>query len=124
MPKGITIYFPDQLFFKQGKAKINPHSEALLKSLGNWTKKGSYNMKIEGHADNTIIKSDEFPSNWELSASRAVNILRYFVENNFAVSEEISAFGYSEFQPLVKNNSPENRRKNRRIEVVLKKQKV
>tara|TARA_B100000959_G_C14984105_1_gene624811 strand:- start:717 stop:1526 length:810 start_codon:yes stop_codon:yes gene_type:complete len=124
-PRGITVDLPDSLLFKQGDAAINPHSIAILKILGNLVQKTPYIVKIEGHSDNVKVKSSVFPSNWELSVSRATNIMRYFIENKFvATSKRISAYGYSEFQPLVSNDSLENRKKNRRIEVILKKPKI
>ena len=123
--KGMTVYLPNSLFFKSADTEINPHSTSILKLLGNWVQKKPYTVKIEGHSDNAKVKSKEFPSNWELSVARAANIMRYFIENKFIVdSKRISAFGYSEFQPLVRNDSFENRKKNRRIEVIFKRPKV
>ena len=124
-PEGIIVYLPNSLFFKTGEPEINPHSVGILKLLGNWIQKTPYTIKIEGHSDNTKIKSTVFSSNWELSVTRATNIMRYFIENKIIVNpRRISAFGYSEFQPLVPNDSIENLKKNRRIEVVFKKTKV
>lgn len=123
--EGITVYLPDSLLFKQGDTVISPHSIAILKILGNWVQKTPYTVKIEGHSDNTKVKSVVFPSNWELSVTRATNIMRYFIEKKFIIdARRISAFGYSEFQPLVSNDSIMNLKKNRRIEVVFKKPKV
>ncbi len=123
--KRITVYLPDSLFFKAGGTEINLHSIAILKVLGNWVKKTPYTIKIEGHSDNTKVNSTVFPSNWELSVTRASNIMRYFIEKKFIIdARRISAFGYSEFQPLVPNDSIRNLKKNRRIEVVFKKPKA
>lgn len=123
MAKGITAYLPNALFFKSGKVEISRSSKAVLNLLGDWAREKSYNIKIEGHTDNVEINSTEFSSNWELSATRAVNIMRYFIENKIIASERVSAFGYSGFQPLVPDDSIENQRKNRRIEVVFKSRK-
>jgi chemotaxis protein MotB len=124
-PEGITVYLPDSLFFKTGDSELNLHSTAILKVLGNWVQKTPYTIKIEGHSYNTEVKSTVFPSNWELSVSRATNIMRYFIKNKFVVTPmRISAYGYGEFQPLVSNDSIGNRKKNRRIEIFFKKPKV
>lgn len=123
MDRGITAYLPNALFFKSGKAGINPLAKTVLNLLGDWVQEKPYNIKIEGHTDNAKINSAEFSSNWELSVTRAANIMRYFIENKIIGSENILAFGYSEFQPLVANDSIKNRRKNRRMELVFKSRK-
>ncbi len=122
--KGISIHLPNQLIFKQGKADINPNSKIVLRLMGNWVKGKSYNLKIEGHTDDTKIKTLEFSSNWELSVTRAVNVMRFFRENKFISPARSNAYGYSEFQSLVLNDSIENRKKNNRIEVVFKRPRV
>lgn len=118
LPKGITVYLPNTLFFKPEKADINPHSMKVLELLGNWVQSTPYFVKIEGHTDNSRINTLEFPSNWELSATRANRIMRYFSNNGFIDLQRILAFGYSGFQPLPLNESIKNQRKNSRIEVV------
>tara|TARA_B100000315_G_scaffold176385_1_gene164880 strand:- start:9908 stop:10714 length:807 start_codon:yes stop_codon:yes gene_type:complete len=124
-PEGITVHLPDSLLFKTGDSEINPHFIAILKMMGTWFQKTPYIIKIEGHSDNTKVKNAVFSSNWELSVNRATNIMRYFIENKFIIdSKRISAYGYSEFQPLVSNDSIGNRKKNRRIEVIFKKPKI
>ena len=76
-------------------------------------------ISIEGHTDNLPIHSERYPSNWELSTSRAVNVLRYFIEKGGISQKRISAVGMGEFQPIAENDTPENRAKNRRVEIVL-----
>ncbi|MGD8334598.1 MAG: OmpA family protein, partial [Desulfobacterales bacterium] len=77
-----------------------------------------YLVRIEGHTDNVPIRTFLFPSNWELSTARAVNVLRYFIEHHQIDSQRLSAEGFGEFQPLVANDTAENRNKNRRVEVI------
>jgi chemotaxis protein MotB len=73
-------------------------------------------VRVEGHTDNLPIKSSLFPSNWELSAARATAIIRYF-ESKGMDPRRMSAVGYGEWRPVVRNDSPENRQKNRRVEI-------
>jgi chemotaxis protein MotB len=124
LEKGITVYLPNALFFKAGEAEINSLSKSVLNLLGDWVREKPYNIKIEGHTDNTKSNSTQFPSNWELSVTRAVNIMRYYIEKKIRSSKKISAFGYSEYQLFVPNDSAENKKKNRRMEVVFEKQNI
>ena len=74
---------------------------------------------IEGHTDNRAIKTSKFPSNWELSADRAVNVVRYFVEVRGQDPKRFSAIGYGEFQPVAPNDSYEGMAKNRRVDILI-----
>lgn len=121
---GIIVYLPNQLIFEPGKADINPHSITVFKLLGNWVRGKPYNIKIEGHTDDTKFNEIEYSSNWELSVSRAVNVMRFFRENKYISAKRSSAFGYSEFQPLVPNDSEEHRLKNNRTEIIFVRPKV
>ncbi|HSQ33995.1 MAG TPA: OmpA family protein, partial [Peptostreptococcaceae bacterium] len=74
---------------------------------------------IEGHTDNIPIKSSKYGSNWELSTQRAVSVVRFFVEQKGMSPTQFSATGYGEYKPLVDNKTPENRAKNRRVDIVI-----
>ena len=75
-------------------------------------------MRIEGHTDDLPIHTERFPSNWELSTTRATNVLKFLISQGLA-GEKLSAVGYGEFRPIVVNDSEENRKKNRRVDIVL-----
>ena len=77
-----------------------------------------FEVRIEGHSDVSPIKTVQFPSNWELSTARAVNVLRYFLETTGISSRRLSAVGFGEFQPIVPNDSMEHRSQNRRVEII------
>ena len=74
-------------------------------------------FQVVGHSDNTPIASKRFPSNWELSTQRAVEVVRLMVENG-CPAEILSAAGQGEFDPVAANDTPENKEKNRRVEIV------
>ncbi len=74
---------------------------------------------VEGHTDNVPVGVKEFESNWELSATRATKVLRYFTEAKGQNPNRFSAVGYGETKPLVPNNSTENKAKNRRVNILL-----
>ena len=74
---------------------------------------------IEGHTDNRSINTSKYPSNWELSTDRAVNVVRYFVEVMGQEPKRFSAIGYGEFQPVASNDTYENMSKNRRVDILI-----
>jgi len=61
----------------------------------------------------------EFPSNWELSSTRAINFMKILLENKELNPEKFSATGYGEYQPLVSNDTPAGKAENRRVEVLI-----
>lgn len=75
-------------------------------------------FQVAGHTDNVAINTQRFPSNWELSAARAVAVVKLFLEQGME-ARHLSAAGYGEFDPVAANDAPEGRAKNRRIEIAL-----
>ncbi len=121
--KELVMRLSDTFMFDLGVAEILPEAIPLLKKLAFIISKTSYPVRVEGHADNLPIHTEKFPSNWELSTARAVNILRYFTENEKIPMQRLSAVGFGEFQPIFVNDSPEHRAKNRRVEIVFVREK-
>ena len=78
----------------------------------------SHDVRVEGHTDSVPIKTEQFPSNWELSAARASGVVRFLIQNGVD-SSRLSATGYGAERPLVANDSAKNRARNRRIEILL-----
>ena len=76
-------------------------------------------MRVEGHTDNIPIQTARFPSNWELSVARAVNVVKYFAEVSNIDPQRLSAVGYGESRPVAANDTASNRVKNRRVEILL-----
>ncbi|MFT3774186.1 MAG: OmpA family protein [Minicystis sp.] len=75
-------------------------------------------FQVAGHTDNVKINTARFPSNWELSTARAIEVLKLFVEAGMD-AKGLSAAGYGEFAPVAGNDTPDGRAKNRRIEIAL-----
>jgi len=117
--RGITISFKEKLFFKIGSADILPEAYPILDQVGNVLKERAYPLRIEGHTCDLPINSAQFPSNWELSAIRAVRVSKYLINKVGYRPELISIAGYGEYQPLVPNINEENRAKNRRVDIVI-----
>jgi chemotaxis protein MotB len=116
--EGLVMRLSEHALFDLGAADISVDALPLLKKIGAVISKTDYLIRIEGHTDNLPIQTALFPSNWELSTARAVNVLRYFIKNNNIDPRRLAAEGFGEFHPLVANDSPENRAKNRRVEII------
>lgn len=119
--KGLVMRLSDCIIFDPGKAELSEAGNAFLKKVASLFKDSSHEISIEGHTDNILIQTKQFPSNWELSASRAVNVLRYFSEKENYPIERLSAVGFGEFQPISANDTPEHRALNRRVEIIFSK---
>jgi flagellar motor protein MotB len=107
-------------FFQVGKAELTPKMLHILSKMGPLIRKLPNEVLIEGHTDNVPINSEEFPSNWELSSARALTVLHHLVEEYQVDSSRISAIGFGEFRPRAKNDTPENRARNRRVVFFIK----
>ena len=117
--KAAYITFDDRLLFDISKAKINPTGLKLLDEVAGVLNTLPFPIRVEGHTDNVPIHTRRFPSNWDLSIARAVNVVKHFINHSGIKPDRLSAVGYGESRPLVANNSPQNRSKNRRVEIVL-----
>lgn len=116
--EGLVMRLSEHTLFELGAATISEEALPLLKKIGVIISKTSYFIRIEGHTDNLPIHTKMFPSNWELSTARAVNVLRYLIQNHSIDPQRMAAEGFSEYHPLVANDSEENRAKNRRVEII------
>lgn len=120
---GIELQFASSTFYEVGKAEINPSAVPTIdKVIGAMTniKYYKFAVDIEGHTDNKPIKSLQFPSNWELSVSRATNLVKYMIDHNVE-ADRLKAAGYADTKPRVSNKNPDgtdnpkNQAQNRRI---------
>lgn len=116
--QGLVMRLSDHALFDAGVADISPPAIPLLHKIGAIIAKTAYEVRVEGHTDDIPIKTSRYPSNWELSTARAVNVLRYIIDDFQIPSERLSAAGFGEYQPIVANDSSMNRAKNRRVEIV------
>ncbi len=116
--KGLVARLSDTFLFNMGVAQISQKAKPLLNRLSDIISNTTCDLRIEGHTDNQAINNEKFPSNWELSTARAVNVLRFFIEKNNIPIERLSAEGFGEFRPIFPNDTPVNRSKNRRIEIL------
>jgi chemotaxis protein MotB len=116
--KGLVMRLSDRALFEVGVAAISPQAIPLLQKVGDIIARTRFEVRVEGHSDDLPIRTAQFPSNWELSTARAVNVLRYFIKTSGISSRRLSAAGFGEFQPMVPNDSMEHRAQNRRVEII------
>jgi chemotaxis protein MotB len=115
----MVIELSTDVLFDSGRTDIKPggndalaHVAAVLKTID------GRHFQVAGHTDNVPIHTGRFPSNWELSTARAVEVVRYLVSQGLKPGV-VSAAGYGEFDPIAANDTDAGRTKNRRIEITL-----
>lgn len=115
----MVVQLPDRVLFPSGKAKLKPEGKKALETVTHILKQlPDRNFQVAGHTDSDRIRTRRFPSNWELSTARAVNVAKYMQQMGMK-PERLSAAGYAQFSPVAPNDSPDNKALNRRIEIVL-----
>ncbi len=115
---GMLIRLGSQILFKSGSAVLKKEAHSVLQIIGE-TIADVTEVIVAGHTDNLPITSGKFKSNWQLSSERSISVINYLTKSCNVPSEILVASGYSEYKPLVENNSPENRKENRRVEFLI-----
>ena len=118
--RGIIMTLPDKLLFSSGRSDLNMKAFPMLTKIASMINTIRVPVEIEGHSDSVPIRNRDYASNWELSTARAVNVLRFFTGSGRVDPQLVSAVGMASYQPLAPNDSPENRARNRRVEIVFK----
>ncbi|MBW2070719.1 MAG: flagellar motor protein MotB [Deltaproteobacteria bacterium] len=115
----LVITFNERIIFNRGEAELLQSFKPILSKIAALVaRKQEFLVEVSGHTDDTPISTTRFPSNWELSAIRAVNVAKFLTQNGVD-PHRVSIKGYGEYQPLVANTSPANRQMNRRVEIAL-----
>ena len=117
--EGVYLTLADKLLYDVGQADLKPDALPILDRVAQVLTSTSFDLRVEGHTDNVPIHTLQFPSNWELSTTRAVSVIRYLVEVKKIPPARLSAVGYGEFKPMASNETSEGRQSNRRVEMVL-----
>jgi chemotaxis protein MotB len=117
--RGIAISFSDTAMFEKGSADPTPEGIETIEKFARILYAVPNKVVIEGHTDNTPIRSSVFPSNWELSGARSGSVARILEELGIE-SNRMEIAGYGSTRPKVSNDSPTLRRLNRRIDILIK----
>ncbi len=114
----MVVRMSSDVVFAPGSARIKSEAGDAIKQVAETIKQfPDRKFMIIGHSDSSPIKTDRFPSNWELSSQRAIEVVRLMVEAGVPPTM-LSAAGQAEFDPLVENDSDSNKATNRRVEIV------
>lgn len=115
----IILALPNDVLFDSGRTEIKPDGKTAIKSLAKvLVTLKDRQFQIAGHTDTVPIHTERFPSNWELSTARAVEVVRLLTAEGMP-PKSVSAAGYGEFDPVGGNDAADGRAKNRRIEITL-----
>jgi chemotaxis protein MotB len=117
--RNIIVSFKEKLFFRIGSADILKEALAILNEVGAVIREQRLAIRVEGHTCDIPIRTVKFPSNWELSAIRAVNVSKYLIEKAGLNPQKVSVAGYGQYRPMVANTSEEARARNRRVDIVI-----
>jgi chemotaxis protein MotB len=121
----IIITLKEKVTFMPGEAEALRSSEPILDDIARIIRQHpAFQVDIEGQTDNVPIMTQRYPSNWELSVARATSVLKYFINQHGIDSSRFSIKGNAEQKPLVDNDTPDNRAKNRRVEIRLREKGV
>lgn len=115
----IIIRFNDRAGFEAGTRRLQPGALLALDKIVEVLAQTTGKIYVEGHTDNVPIRTEMFRSNWDLSTARASTVVHYLLRKNQIEATRILAVGLADSQPLVPNTTPENRARNRRVEIAL-----
>ena len=123
MENRLSVAMVAKILFPSGEAEITPEGIEVLTRIGEILKstRGKI-IRVEGHTDNVRIApqlQQKFPTNWELSTTRATNVVRFLQDKVGIEGARIRAVGMSEYHPVASNETHDGRIQNRRIEIVL-----
>lgn len=114
----VNLVISDKILFSPGSADLKSGGLELLSQLAVIINNSKLNMSVEGHTDSVPINNAHFPSNWELSSTRATMVTRQLIANDIA-PDRIRAIGYADTRPRSKNDTSEGRKHNRRVSIIL-----
>lgn len=115
----MVLQLPTDVLFASGQSEVRASAKPMLKQVAEVLKTlPDRDFQIAGHTDNVPIDTDRFPSNWELSSARALEVVRLFVANGMSPTA-LSAAAYGEFDPVSPNVDEKGRARNRRIEITV-----
>ncbi|WP_421859065.1 flagellar motor protein MotB [Marinobacter salarius] len=116
----VVIRFSEEATFRSGEAAIKPGMVPIIERVVEVLSGCSGDVLVAGYTDDRPIASGRYRSNWDLSAARAVSVVHELVLNRQVPAERVVAAGRAETNPLAPNDSPENRAKNRRVEIAIR----
>ena len=118
IPHGFNLRIQDHLLFDSSAVDVSDKGRALIEKMIPLLQEFQGTISVEGHTDSVPISTQQFPSNWELSAARAAAVVRALRLDGID-GARLRAIGYASTEPLADNDTPAGRARNRRVELVL-----
>lgn len=118
-PEGFVISLKELGFFNSGQAALLPGAAQKILRIAKVLSQHGLDLRVEGHSDNRPIHNAQFSSNWELSTARAMSVLQILVDDAGFDPRKISVAGYGQYRPIADDATPEGRKMNRRVDLVV-----
>jgi len=118
-PEGFVISLKELGFFNSGHADLLPGAAEKIERIARILSQHGLELRVEGHSDNQPIHNAQFRSNWELSTARAMSVLGILVDGAHYDPKKVSVAGYGQYRPIADDATPEGRRMNRRVDLVV-----
>ena len=106
-------------FFNSGQAVLLPGAAEKIGRIAQVLAKPGLELRVQGHSDDQPIHTAQFRSNWELSTARAMTVLELLVDETGFDPTKIAAAEYGQYRPVADNATPEGRRMNRRVDLIV-----
>lgn len=119
--RGVQITMRDVALFSTGEAVLSPPAQKLINGFVPFFKGLPNSIVVEGYTDNQPISTSIYPSNWELSSSRAMSVV-HFLSSHGIQPERLSGTGYGQYHNIAPNDTPQHRQMNRRVNIVVLRQ--
>lgn len=119
--RGVVLRINGEVLYEQGEADLLVQAAPILQRVADLVAAHDHHVMIEGHTDDVPIRTAAFPSNWELSAARAISAMRFLVDAGIE-PERVGVAGYADLRPLEPNDTDAHRAVNRRVEFVFMRQ--
>ena len=118
-PEGFVISLHELGFFESGEAQLMPGAGDKIKRIAEVLMQYGLDMRVEGHTDDVPIHNAQFSSNWDLSTARAMAVAMMLLNESGVDPQRMSIAGYAQYHPSASNDTPEGRRANRRVDIVV-----
>jgi chemotaxis protein MotB len=118
-PEGFVISLKELGFFNSGQAVLLPGAAQKIERIAKVLSQHGLNLRVEGNSDDQPIHTAQFRSNWELSTARAMAVMLLLVNDSGFDPAKISVAAYGEYRPIADNRTPEGRKVNRRVDLVV-----
>lgn len=115
----VIIRLSEEVAFPPGSDQVSPQIKDIVQRLGPALRDTTGTIMVTGHTDDLPISSSEFASNWELSADRAVAVVHEIIQHTGIAENRFAAVGHGSTRPMAPNDTPENRARNRRVEITI-----